>query len=79
MLHRYTNQFLECCRLAYFSIRSTQALTARLNELENFLRTHRIRSVKRTCFTFPEVGRLGVTSFPSRRLYEPKAHFPVQH
>ncbi len=47
MLHRYTNQFLEYCRLADFSIRSIQALTARLNELENFLKTHRIRSVKR--------------------------------
>ncbi|MEE9354117.1 MAG: tyrosine-type recombinase/integrase, partial [Methylococcaceae bacterium] len=44
---RYTNQFLEYCRLADFSIRSIQALTARLNELENFLKTHRIRSVKR--------------------------------
>jgi site-specific recombinase XerD len=47
MLHRYTNQFLDYCRLADFSIRSIQALTARLNELENFLKTHRIRSVKR--------------------------------
>jgi len=47
MLHRYTNQFLECCRLADFSIRSRQALTARLNELENFLKTNRIRSVNR--------------------------------
>jgi integrase/recombinase XerC len=47
MLYRYTNQFLEYCRLADFSIRSIQALTARLNELENFLKTHRIRSVKR--------------------------------
>ena len=47
MLHRYTNQFLEYCRLADFSIRSIQALNARLNELENFLKTHRIRSVKR--------------------------------
>ncbi len=47
MLHRYTNQFLEYCRLADFSIRSIQALTARLTELENFLKTHRIRSVKR--------------------------------
>jgi integrase/recombinase XerC len=47
MLHRYTNQFLEYCRLADFSSHSIQALTARLNELENFLKTHRIRSVKR--------------------------------
>jgi site-specific recombinase XerD len=47
MLHRYTNQFLEYCRLEDFSSHSIQALTARLNELENFLKTHRIRSVKR--------------------------------
>jgi len=47
MLHRYTNQFLEYCRLTDFSIRSIQALTARLDELANFLKTHRIRSVKR--------------------------------
>jgi len=79
MLHRYTNQYLECCRLAYFSIRSTQTLTARLNELENFLKTHRNRSVKWTGFTFPAVGRLGVTSFPSRMLYEQEAHLPVLH
>lgn len=47
MLHRYTNQFLEYCKLADFSIRSIQALTARLNELEKFLKTNRIRSVKK--------------------------------
>ena len=47
MLHRYCNQFLDYCRLADFSIRSIQALTARLNEFDNFLKTHRIRSVKR--------------------------------
>jgi|GEM_PF-1064210 len=47
MLHCYTNQFLEYCRLVDFSIRSTQTLTTRLNELENFLKTHRIRFVKR--------------------------------
>jgi len=40
MLHRYTNQFLEYRRLADFSVRSIQALTARLKELENFLKTH---------------------------------------
>ncbi len=51
MLHHYTNQFLEYCRLADFSIRSIQALTARLNELENFLKTHRIRSVKRVRYS----------------------------
>jgi integrase/recombinase XerC len=47
MLHRYTNQFLDYCRLSDFSIRCIQALTASLNELENFLRTRKIRSVKR--------------------------------
>ncbi len=47
MLHRHINQFLEYCRLADFSIRSIQALSARLNEFEIFLKTQRIRSVKR--------------------------------
>jgi len=47
MLHRYTNQFLDYCRLADFSIRSIQALNARLTELTNFLKTQRIRSIKR--------------------------------
>jgi len=30
MLHRYTDKFFDYCRLADFSIRSVQALTARL-------------------------------------------------
>ena len=47
MLHRYCEQFLEYCRLADFSARSIQALTARLNEFENFLKTRRIRAAKR--------------------------------
>ena len=47
MLHRHIDQFLDYCRLADFSIRSIQALTARLNEFDNFLKTQRIRSVKR--------------------------------
>ncbi len=47
MLHRHCEQFLDYCQLADFSIRSIQALTARLNEFENFLKTRRIRSVKR--------------------------------
>ena len=34
MLHRHINQFLDYCRLADFSIRSIQALTARLNEFD---------------------------------------------
>jgi integrase/recombinase XerC len=47
MLHRHINQFLDYCKLADFSIRSIQALTARLNEFKNFLKTQRIRSIKR--------------------------------
>jgi len=47
MLHHYTNQFLEYCGLTDFSIRSIQALTARLNELANFLKTQEIRSIQR--------------------------------
>jgi hypothetical protein len=46
MLQCLINQFLDYCRLAYFSIRSIQALTARLNELDIFLKTQRIRSIK---------------------------------
>ncbi len=50
MLHRYCNQFLEYCQLADFSIRSIQALTIRLNEFKAFLKSQRIRSVKKiTC------------------------------
>ena len=47
MLHQYYSQFLAYCQLADFSTRSIQALTSRLNELANFLKTQRIRSVKR--------------------------------
>jgi len=47
MLHRYCSQFLAYCELADFSTRSIQALTIRLNELANFLKIQRIRSVKR--------------------------------
>ncbi len=46
MLHGHINLFLDYCRLADFSIRSIQALSARLNEFENFLKTQSIRSVK---------------------------------
>ena len=46
MLHRYCSQFLAYCELADFSARSIQALTIRLNELANFLKIQRIRSVK---------------------------------
>jgi len=47
MLHRYCSQFLAYCQLVDFSARSIQALTIRLNELANFLKIHRIRSVKK--------------------------------
>ena len=47
MLHRYCSQFLAYCQLADFSARSIQALTIRLNELANFLKTQRNRSVKK--------------------------------
>lgn len=50
MLHRYCNQFLDYCRLADFSIRSIQALTARLNEFEVFLKVHNIRSPKKITY-----------------------------
>ncbi len=47
MLHRQINPFLDYCRLADFSIRSIQALTIRLNEFEIFLKTQKIRSIKK--------------------------------
>jgi len=47
MLHHYINQFLGYCQLADFSVRSIQALTARLNEFEAFLKSQRIQSVKK--------------------------------
>jgi site-specific recombinase XerD len=50
MLHRNTSEFLDYCQLADFSIRSVQALAARLNEFKKFLKTQRIRSVKRILY-----------------------------
>ena len=47
MLHRYINQFLEYCQLADFSVCSIQALTARLNEFETYLKSQKIRYVKK--------------------------------
>ncbi len=47
MLHRHISQFLDYCRMADFSIRSIQALSARINEFEIFLKTQTIRSIKR--------------------------------
>ncbi len=50
MLHHHFSQFLDYCRLADFSIRSIQALTIRRNEFEAFLKSHKIRSVKRITY-----------------------------
>ena len=50
MLHRYCIQFLDYCQLADFSIRSIQALTIRLNEFKDFLKSQRIRSVKKITY-----------------------------
>jgi len=47
MLHRYCSGFLAYYELEDFSARPIQALTIRLNELENFLKIQRIRSVKK--------------------------------
>lgn len=51
MLHRHISQFLDYAKLADFSIRSLQALSARLNEFESFLKIQRIRSVKRVKYS----------------------------
>jgi integrase/recombinase XerC len=50
MLHRQITQFLDYCRLADFSIRSIQALSARLNEFEIFVKTQKTRSIKRVSY-----------------------------
>ncbi len=47
MLQRFIQQFLTYCRLANFSDRSIQALTARLNEFQSFLKSRKIRSFKK--------------------------------
>jgi len=47
MLHRIISQFLDYCRLAEFSERSIQTLTARINEFEAFLKILKIRSIKK--------------------------------
>ena len=43
MLHHHISPFLDYCRLANFSVRSIQALTARLNEFETYLKSQKIR------------------------------------
>ena len=50
MLHHHLNWFLDYCRLAEFSERSIQTLTARINEFEAFLKIHKIRYVKRIAY-----------------------------
>ena len=50
MLHRYCKQFLDYCQLDDFSVRSIQALTIRLNELKVFLKSQRIRLVKKITY-----------------------------
>ncbi|MBU4445018.1 integrase, partial [bacterium] len=50
MLHHYINQFLGYCQLADFSVRSIQALTARLNEFEALLKSQKIQSVKKIAY-----------------------------
>ncbi|MBW2644492.1 MAG: tyrosine-type recombinase/integrase [Deltaproteobacteria bacterium] len=50
MLHRYCSRFLAYCELADFSVRSIQALTIRLNEFKAFLKSQRIRSVKKITY-----------------------------
>ncbi len=50
MLHRYCSQFLAYCQLADFSARSIQALTIRLNEFESYLKSLKIRSIKKVTY-----------------------------
>lgn len=50
MLHHCIHEFLAYCRLANFSDRSIQALTARINEFNSFLKTRNIRSVKKISY-----------------------------
>ncbi len=50
MLHRYSSPFLEYFRLVDFSHRSIQAVTSRINEFQNYLRLHKIRSIKKVAY-----------------------------
>ena len=50
MLHHCIYQFLAYCRLANFSDRSIQALTARINEFTSFLKTRNMRSVRKISY-----------------------------
>ena len=50
MLHRYFNQFLEYFHLADFSHRSIQAMTARVEEFQEFLPLKKIKSIKKVTY-----------------------------
>jgi integrase/recombinase XerC len=50
MLQRFIQEFMGYCRLANLSDRSIQALTARLNELQSFLKARQIGSVKKITY-----------------------------
>ncbi|MFC1886827.1 hypothetical protein ACFLZM_07210 [Thermodesulfobacteriota bacterium] len=50
MLHRHIDPFLDYCRLAEFSIKTIEALIARLKEFQIFLKTTKIRSVKKMSY-----------------------------
>ena len=50
MLHRFIQEFLAYCRLADFSHRSLQALAIRLNEFTAFLKSRRIRAIKKVTY-----------------------------
>ncbi len=50
MLQRFIQEFLGYCRLANFSDRPIQALIARTNEFQSFLKIRNIRSVKKIIY-----------------------------
>ena len=50
MLQRFIQEFLGYFRLANSSDRSIQALTARLNEFQSFLKARIIRSIKKITY-----------------------------
>ena len=50
MLHHHISPFLDYCRLANFSVRSIQTLTARINEFKTYLKSQKIRSIKKVTY-----------------------------
>jgi site-specific recombinase XerD len=50
MLHQLIDHFLDNCRMANFSERSIQALSARLKELSAYLKQKKYRSVKKVSY-----------------------------